>query len=170
MLFDSPSDGAEWGIDRGYTLMAQQLADGIVSAEEYEVSFAAHNSCLEKTGWIFSTSPAVWNPVDHLKLIRQGEGPKGPDIAGEQLCNEQFDYIDYLFQTTATPTMDLALVSAVQRCLDGKGVPYSSGATNLPEMVGPDAGGSSSADVVAACVTGEAKQLYPELPGLSIAF
>jgi len=169
-LFETPQKGAEWARAQGFDLMAQQLDDGTISAEEYEASFVAHNSCLEKTGWTFDAAPAVWNPVDHVKLIRQGVAPQSPDIAGQLLCDEQFDYVDFLFQTTTTPKMDLPLLSAVQSCLEEKNVPYFTGAINLSELVGPDAGSSSSANLIADCVSTQAKRLYPEIPAISIAF
>jgi hypothetical protein len=169
-LFDSPSKGADWAKRHGYDLMAQQLEDGMISAEEYEVSYTAHNSCLETAGWSFSATPAVWNPVDHLKLIRQGQGPSSPDLAAEKICNEQFDYVDYLFQTTTEAKMDVPLISAVEGCLDENGIPYFRGATNLPELVGADAGSSPSASTIADCVSSQTKLLYPELPAISIAF
>lgn len=169
-LFDTPVEGAAWARDNGYELMAAQLDDGIVTPEEYEVAYSAQISCRELAGWTYDNLAPVWNPIDHLKLVRRGEAPPAPDAASETACNEQFDYIDFLFQTTATPRMDQQLLSAVQGCLELAEVSFSAEATSLPELVGPDAGSSRDADAIAACVSDETTRLYPDLPGLSIAF
>lgn len=169
-LFDTPEQGANWALEHGYDRLAQQLDDGGITAEEYEVAYLANVSCQEKSGWTFASDEAVWNPVDHRKLIREGHAPAKPDAAKEKACSDQFDYVDYLFQTTATPRMDSQLLSAVQACLEKAGIEYVHDATNLPDLVGPDAGSSKNADVIAGCVTDEAYKLYPDLPGLGIAF
>lgn len=150
--------------------MADQLADGVVTSEEYQVAYSAQVTCREEAGWTFDSAAAVWNPVDHLKLIRRGEAPPNPDPSMEIACNEQFDYVDFLYQTQTTPQMDPQLLSAVQACLDRSGLSYFADATNLSELVGSDASSSTEADTIASCVSGEAARLFPDLPGLSIAF
>jgi hypothetical protein len=155
----------------------QILADGHVSATEFQQAWDGYAHCISEVGFVVST-PVV-DPVGNVELIytyrRQGTAPTSPS-RDVQMTDEEAGRIDdcearYWFPVSAihiaeTPDhMTPLLADAVTRCMSGRGYDVA-GSTSFGEVVGAEDGHAEGARVEAGreCLSKAMAEHYPDLP------
>lgn len=156
--------------ERGYPEQAAMMADGEITAEEFQDAFDLFRKCLENAGEGIAAGPYT-SPVDGLSLdylidpgeiedpIAQGEIEIGCDDKYLQLLEPDYVY-------SHEPKMDPALHSALRECLAEKGFETSGEEKSVRDFVGEaavdDPAGTDRDDVVVDCAHRELDRLYSD--------
>lgn len=138
------------------------LADGAVTDGEYRQAIDGFAKCVRDAG--FPVDDAVLSPVDGLTLL-YGIPPTGDPEAWSKAvedCNlAHISHVEPTYVEARDQRMTPELRDAAVKCLRAKDVRANGTERNVKELV--DTAGQST-DVL-DCVSGSARQLFPELPG-----
>lgn len=170
----SVSSALQFAKDKHYELMAQILADGKVSRDEYTESFDSWSSCMEKAGTVFSMPSPIWNPTSNQELIRAWTVNPPADTEREQaVCWNQYNFIKQEFQVQTAPHTDPQLMTYVIGCIQREGGPKNlTPAVDLQKLSleSPDIADSNPNSPISSCVSDGITSLYPGLQGYSLSF
>ncbi|MDR1189627.1 MAG: hypothetical protein LBK95_19610 [Bifidobacteriaceae bacterium] len=157
---------------QGYTEQAALMADGEITADEYQDAFDQLRGCLDGIGMTITVGPYV-SPVDGLTLEFM-MGPPDPnaemtmtDSQHVTECDERhFATLNHDYSHSREPQMDPALHSAVRDCLADKGFETSGTEKTVEDFVGEaaqvDPAGSDRDDAVSDCMRSEMERLYSD--------
>lgn len=153
--------------EAGWDQQAEVLADGEVTAAEYDALVASYIECYESEG-VPMTDPVV-HPANPRLRITAPENP-GSEVAvdSEALVECQTTYlgVEELLWEDPAP-MEPPLADAIRECMSGTGSPLEPDDDDLGDMaraVGPEGN-----DALARCVSEETSAFAPDLPAVSVS-
>lgn len=164
---------AQRELDEGHEEAAAMLEDGVVTQAEYQQAVENVAECVTEGGLIMSEP--VLNPIDNQRLLFTVDwnGIDG-EVAEPLVTGCQTTYqgaVETYYTATNEASMDQALVPRVRECMVEEGFDVEQGAADVRAFVGPTQDEDTSRrDVAVECISTAVREVFPDLPNVSIAF
>lgn len=176
-------DDAPWTIDRviaearaaGQDRVVELLEDGEITLEQLQRFEDEGDDCLRALG--VTIGERMINPVDGWFTVRELRYD-GLDIEHDQdlrdaveACNAEWDvgWLQVAYDITHDDVMDEPLMHAVRACLGAAGHETTGRERNAGDLLAGEEQGPRL-EALRTCIADEAFRLYPDLPGLPIAY
>ncbi len=158
--------------DIGAIEIAESIADGEVSDDDYYAAARTYKSCMSQAG-VELQGPQL-SPVDNISL-QWGYPESVSNQSGleeeTEKCHAAWRPMILAYQATHKASMEIALRDAVVSCLDELGYEVSSDATNIRELVGPiESAQDNRLRDTEGCVVSQMDKLFPDAFGITFIY
>lgn len=168
---ESVSQASEQHKKDGRTEVAEALADGEVTADEYDDAYWNLRKCLEDRG--YAVTDAVTSPLtgSTFEFVYNDNGrSKEAAYADYEECeNTYWTPVAEVYSATAPSVIEQDLKLAIVDCLELQGETVNADARSFSDLIGSGAS-EDLRDKASTCAQESAFRLYPDLPSLAVAF
>ncbi len=156
-------------VEAGWDQQAEVLADGEVTADEYDALVASFIECYEAEG-VPMTDPVVHPANPRLRVTAPADlGAEGPfDTEALVECQVGYLGVEELLWEDPDP-MEPALADATRQCMSETDHPLESDDEDLLDMARSVGADPNAVDSLVRCISDGALALHPDLPGMSLS-
>ncbi|CAN3702713.1 hypothetical protein MMX123_02743 [Microbacterium sp. MM2322] len=150
---------------------AALVADGDVSADDYQAGFELFSDCMNAQGQ--TVSEPHLSPVDGMALVWEatpGAGRAATEYSADLAdCYDPYGTLEAIYNETGPGQMDEPLRAATQECLAAEGYQVPDTALNTTDMRAyVDGDPVEQLTVLTDCIVPAATKLYPDIPAFPI--